>query len=222
MLCYKKYWLILKWPRDLSKIPKIRWTRFRWTKIRRTSFGWNFQPFLKFFGSWSWFKNQDTPNFKGFLMVYILFTIFWSGTKRVYTLRPSEATRAPLTGIFYQNENIFENYGKFAIYPQIFMFRFIPWYFFISLKKTTIFPDNPVNLVHQPLQVSHWTVNNLRKNSNLYLIIIFSRLNNDFCSNFEFNINIMYIIQITWMTKKIVYGTSIKRFHILCSSQHLY
>ena len=39
----------------------------------------------------------------------VLFQIFWSGTKRVYTLRPTETTRAPLTGIFYLNENIFEN-----------------------------------------------------------------------------------------------------------------
>ena len=39
---------------------------------------------------------------------YLQFQICWSGTKRVYTLHPFEATRAPLTGVFYQIDNIFE------------------------------------------------------------------------------------------------------------------
>ena len=95
----------------------------------------------------SWFKNQDTPNFKGFLMVYILFTIskFLVWDKTGFHLAPFRGDSSTLYRSILSNWKYFWKLEKICYIPSNFhKFCFILWYFFISLKKTTIFPDHPV------------------------------------------------------------------------------
>ncbi len=86
----------------------------------------------------SWFKKQDTPNFKGFLIVYILFAIlnFLVWDKTGFHLAPFRCNPSTLNRNILSKWKYFLNLEKICYIPSNFhMFCFIPWYFFISLKK---------------------------------------------------------------------------------------
>ena len=90
----------------------------------------DFDPVNRF----SWFKNQDTPNFKGFLMVYILFTIsnFLVWDKTGFHLAPFRGDPSTLYRSILSNWKYFWKLEKICYIPSNFhKFCFIPWYFFI-------------------------------------------------------------------------------------------
>ena len=90
----------------------------------------------------SWFKNQDTPNFKYFLMVYILFTIsnFLVWDKTGFHLAPFRGDPSTLYRSILSNWKYFGKLEKICYIPSNFhKFCYIPWYFFISLKKRQSF-----------------------------------------------------------------------------------
>ena len=103
-----------------------------WSKNRHFPKNGNFLSFLVIdfdpVNWFSWFKNQDTPNFKDspnfFLMINILFTIsnFLVLDKTGLDSVPFRGNPSNLTlNIFFQNENIVEYLRKFSIYPTIFI-----------------------------------------------------------------------------------------------------
>ena len=106
----------------------------------------DFDPVNRF----SWFKNQDTPNFKDFLMVYILFTIsnFLVWDKTGFHLAPFRGDLSTLYRSILSNWKYFWKLEKICYIPYSFhKFCFIPWYFFISLKKTTDLSWSPGTII---------------------------------------------------------------------------
>ena len=112
-----KKWLNLA---ILSRISPPLWSKNR-AFSKKQSFFWVF---------WSYILIQDTPNFKGFLMAYILFTnsklLVWVKTGLDLASFRGNLNRSIFSKwkYFWKQEKIFYIPSNFHI------FCFIPWYFF--------------------------------------------------------------------------------------------